>query len=158
MPFPKRAQWWQTFLMHTISTLEELQEIYSTAPVLASTAKEITYINAAYRTLIEHSPFVALASISPGGLDCSPRGDVGAVVRVLDEKTLAIPDRRDNNRIDSLRNDVVTKSELAPLHAGRRGDCLVTPNLRRAHGQYRELSQDPSRNPYDPDCAPHRAS
>ena len=106
MPFPKRAQWWQTFLMHTISTLQELQEIYSTAPVLAATAKEITYINAAYRTLIEHSPFVALATIGAGGLDCSPRGDEGAVVRVLGEKTLAIPDRRGNNRIDSLRNIV----------------------------------------------------
>ena len=92
--------------MQTITTIAELEQIYAAAPAQASTTKEINYINAAYRKLIEHSPFVALATIGEGGLDCSPRGDAGCVVRVLDEKTLAMPDRRGNNRIDSLRNIV----------------------------------------------------
>ncbi len=45
-----------------------------------------------------------LATAGPEGLDCSPRGDGKGFVRVIDDKTLAIPDRRGNNRIDSLRN------------------------------------------------------
>lgn len=90
--------------MATISTIEELEAIYSTAPSQAATAKELDHIAPAYRRLIELSPFVALATIGPGGLDCSPRGDVAGFVHVLDRKTLAMPDRRGNNRIDSLRN------------------------------------------------------
>jgi PPOX class probable FMN-dependent enzyme len=45
-----------------------------------------------------------LATAGPGGLDCSPRGDAPGFVRLLDRKTLLLPDRRGNNRIDSLRN------------------------------------------------------
>ena len=59
-----------------------------------------------YRAFIEAAPFFALATGGPGGLDCSPRGDAPGFVRVADEKTLLIPDRRGNNRIDSLRNIV----------------------------------------------------
>jgi PPOX class probable FMN-dependent enzyme len=66
--------------------------------------KEIDHINQTYRKLIEASPFFALATCGPDGLDCSPRGDPAGFVRVLDEKTVAVPDRRGNNRIDSLRN------------------------------------------------------
>jgi hypothetical protein len=58
----------------------------------------------AYRALIEASPFFALATSGPNGLDCSPRGDPKGFVRVLDDKTVIVPDRRGNNRIDSLRN------------------------------------------------------
>ncbi|TFV90222.1 pyridoxamine 5'-phosphate oxidase family protein [Oxalobacteraceae bacterium OM1] len=70
----------------------------------ASIAKERDHIDAHYRALIEASPFVALASVGPDGLDCSPRGDPKGFVHVADEKTLILPDRRGNNRIDSLRN------------------------------------------------------
>jgi PPOX class probable FMN-dependent enzyme len=67
--------------------------------------KEIDYINDDYRRMIEASPFAALATVGPEGLDCSPRGDrTGELVRIVDEKTLMIPDRRGNNRADSLRN------------------------------------------------------
>ena len=66
--------------------------------------KEIDHINQTYRKLIEAAPFFALATCGPDGLDCSPRGDPAGFVRVLDEKTIAVPDRRGNNRIDSLRN------------------------------------------------------
>ncbi|MFK5037124.1 pyridoxamine 5'-phosphate oxidase family protein, partial [Klebsiella pneumoniae] len=55
---------------------------------------------------IEASPFVIVATSGPEGLDCSPRGDPKGFVRVADRKTLMIPDRRGNNRVDSLRNIV----------------------------------------------------
>jgi uncharacterized protein len=59
-----------------------------------------------YRILIEKAPFAVLATAGPEGLDCSPRGDLPGFVRIHDEKTLMMPDRRGNNRIDSLRNIV----------------------------------------------------
>jgi PPOX class probable FMN-dependent enzyme len=93
-------------MMKTITTIAELETLYSTAPALASTAKETDHLIPAYQKLIELSPFVALATIGEGGLDCSPRGDQQGFVRVLDPKTIAMPDRRGNNRIDSLRNIV----------------------------------------------------
>ncbi|HEV2612201.1 MAG TPA: pyridoxamine 5'-phosphate oxidase family protein [Noviherbaspirillum sp.] len=80
-----------------------LEALFGT-PGEASIAKEIGHIDANYRALIEASPFVALATAGPGGLDCSPRGDGPGFVRVLDENTLLLPERRGNNRIDSLRN------------------------------------------------------
>jgi PPOX class probable FMN-dependent enzyme len=72
----------------------------------ASVIKEIDYINDAYRSLIEAAPFVAVATSGPEGLDCSPKGDAAGFVRILDNKTLAIPDRPGNNRIDGFRNIV----------------------------------------------------
>ena len=60
-----------------------------------------------YRALIEASPFAILATVGPGGLDASPRGDPPGFVAVENEKTLLLPERRGNNRIDSLRNIVV---------------------------------------------------
>ena len=92
--------------MQQINSVAELEAIYHQQPVLASMAKEIDYLIPQYQKLIELSPFVALATIGAGGLDCSPRGDNQGFVRVLDSKTLAMPDRRGNNRIDSLRNIV----------------------------------------------------
>jgi len=66
--------------------------------------KEVDYIHPHYRTMIEASPFLVLATSGPEGLDTSPRGDPPGFVHVVDEKTLLIPDRRGNNRADSLRN------------------------------------------------------
>ena len=100
--------------MQKIKTIVELEAIYDQQPALAATAKEIDYLIPQYQKLIELSPFVALATIGPGGLDCSPRGDNQGFVRVLDAKTLAMPDRRGNNRIDSLRN-IVTDPRVALL-------------------------------------------
>jgi len=91
--------------MSMIATIEELEAIYG-QPNEASTVKVATRITARYRTLIEKSPFAALATSGPEGLDCSPRGDLPGFVRVHDEKTLMMPDRRGNNRVDSLRNIV----------------------------------------------------
>ena len=67
-------------------------------------AKEIDYIHPHYRAMIEASPFLVLATAGPEGLDTSPRGDPAGFVHVVDDKTLLIPDRRGNNRADSLRN------------------------------------------------------
>lgn len=91
--------------MSTITTVEELAALYG-APVETSLAKEVDRITPHYRALIEASPFVALATAGPEGLDCSPRGDMAGFVRIHDETTVMLPDRRGNNRIDSLRNIV----------------------------------------------------
>lgn len=89
--------------MTFINSLAELEALYGT-PLETSTVKEIDRISPEYRAYIEASPFVTLATAGPEGLDCSPRGDRPGFVRVADEKTLLLPDRRGNNRIDSLRN------------------------------------------------------
>jgi len=75
-------------------------------PGETSVVKEVDHVTPHYRALIEAAPFAVLATSGPEGLDCSPRGDAAGVVRVHDERTLLMPDRRGNNRIDSLRNIV----------------------------------------------------
>src|SRR5215469_8788585 len=88
---------------HLVTSIEVLESIYG-RPSGPAVVKEIDHVNADYRAFIEAAPFFAMATSGPGGLDCSPRGDPPGFVRVKDEKTLLIPDRRGNNRIDSLRN------------------------------------------------------
>jgi uncharacterized protein len=90
---------------HRVTTLEALEALYD-KPYGPAIVKEIDHINADYRKFIEAAPFFALATVGAEGLDCSPRGDAPGFVRVEHEKTLLIPDRRGNNRIDSLRNIV----------------------------------------------------
>jgi PPOX class probable FMN-dependent enzyme len=91
--------------MTVITTVNELKAIYGDSSE-ASIAKVTRVLTAEYRQMIEASPFVALATVGPEGIDCSPRGDLGGVVRIEDERTLALPDWRGNNRIDSLLNIV----------------------------------------------------
>ncbi len=91
--------------MSSILTLEELEAIYG-VPLETSTIKEVDRLTDEYRALIEASPFAILATSGPEGLDASPRGDLPGFVRVVDPSTLLLPDRRGNNRIDSLRNIV----------------------------------------------------
>jgi PPOX class probable FMN-dependent enzyme len=91
--------------MSIIETVEELEKLYG-VPVEASTVKEVDHIIPHYRAFIEASPFVILATAGPEGLDASPRGDKPGFVRLQDERTLLMPDRRGNNRVDSLRNIV----------------------------------------------------
>jgi uncharacterized protein len=88
---------------HRIATREALERLFD-SPSESAVAKEIGHIDANYRALIVASPFLVLATSGPGGLDCSPRGDRPGFVSVLDEKTLLIPDRRGNNRLDSMHN------------------------------------------------------
>jgi PPOX class probable FMN-dependent enzyme len=91
--------------MKIITSVEALNELYGAAGE-AATAKVTNALTPLYRLMIEASPFMALATVGPEGLDCSPRGDLGGIVRVEDDKTLLLPDWRGNNRVDSLANIV----------------------------------------------------
>ncbi|HEY0061091.1 MAG TPA: pyridoxamine 5'-phosphate oxidase family protein [Telluria sp.] len=90
---------------HQITDLPALEALFG-AVGEASISKETTSLCAVYRQWIEASPFAVLATVGPLGLDASPRGDPAPLVKVLDEHTLLLPERRGNNRIDSLRNIV----------------------------------------------------
>lgn len=90
---------------HTVTSIAQLEALYGQASG-AAVVKEIDHVSAEYCKFIEASPFFVLASNGPEGVDCSPRGDEPGFVRVADERTLLIPDRRGNNRVDSLRNIV----------------------------------------------------
>jgi PPOX class probable FMN-dependent enzyme len=86
-----------------INTLSELQALFGEVGN-ASVRKEVSYLHPIYRQWIEASPFAVLATSGPEGLDASPRGDPASLVYVQDERTLLLPERRGNNRIDSLKN------------------------------------------------------
>ena len=90
---------------HLVTTMAQLEALYGEKKP-ASVIKEIDHISDHYRTFIEASPFVVLATSGPDGLDCTPRGDPAGFVRVVDKNTVMLPDRRGNNRIDTLRNIV----------------------------------------------------
>lgn len=98
---------------HTIDTLAQLEALFG-QPGEAALKKEVPYLHPAYQAMIAASPFAVLATIGPGGLDASPRGDPAGFVAVQDEKTLLVPERRGNNRIDSLRN-IVADPRMALL-------------------------------------------
>lgn len=86
-----------------INTLDQLDALYAPVNPVAI-LKEIGQIIPEYARFIEAAPFVVISTAGPEGLDCSPRGDPAGFVRILDNKTLLIPDRRGNNRVDTLRN------------------------------------------------------
>ncbi len=88
---------------HLIRDPAVLERLYGT-PTETSIAKEVDHVHPLYRPFIEAAPFFVLATGGPGGLDASPRGDGAGFVVVEDAHTLLIPDRRGNNRVDSLRN------------------------------------------------------
>ena len=100
-------------LADRIASVAELEALYGDPPQRALD-KEIDHLNAQYQAFIEASPFLLLATTGPEGLDCSPRGDPGGFVRVADPKTLLLPDRRGNNRADSLKN-IVRQRKVALL-------------------------------------------
>ncbi len=90
---------------HRIRDAAALEALYG-APVQRSLDKEVDRLTPHYRAFVEAAPFVALASAGEGGLDVTPRGDGAGFVAVGDDRTLLLPDRRGNNRIDTLRNIV----------------------------------------------------
>jgi PPOX class probable FMN-dependent enzyme len=100
-------------MRRAVQTPEELEALYG-EPAEASLIKETSRITPHYRRMIEASPFAILATAGEEGLDCSPRGDKPGFVRIADETTLLLPDRRGNNRIDSLRN-VIRDPRIALL-------------------------------------------
>lgn len=122
-------------MTHRIDTIGKLEKLYD-KPLATTVGKESPRINDLYRRLIQAAPFCAVASIGREGTDCSPRGDGPGFVRILDERTLAMPDRRSNNRLDTLRNIV---------RDGRVGLLFMIPGLNetlRVNGTA-HLSTDP---------------
>lgn len=91
--------------MTIIRSVDELRAIYGEAKETSYT-KVTKALTPGYRRMIEASPFMALATAGPEGLDCSPRGDKGGIIRVVDDKTLMLPDWHGNKRVDSLTNIV----------------------------------------------------
>lgn len=90
-------------MAHIVTSEAELEALYG-LPSGAAVIKEIDHISDHYRAFIAVSPFVILATSGPEGLDCTPRGDPAGFVRVVDSHTVMLPDRRGNNRLDTLRN------------------------------------------------------
>lgn len=122
--------------MSDIRSIEELEAFYG-QPGETSLVKELDRLIPEYAAFIEASPFVALATAGADGLDCSPRGDLPGFVRIHDDRTLMLPDRRGNNRADSLRNVV---------EDGRVGLLFLVPGsgtTLRVNGRAR-LSADPA--------------
>ena len=88
---------------HQITTAQQLAALFGDVGE-ASLRKEVPFLHPHYRALIAASPFAVLATSGPGGLDASPRGDAAGFVVVENDTTLLLPERRGNNRVDSLHN------------------------------------------------------
>ncbi|MFO0939769.1 MAG: pyridoxamine 5'-phosphate oxidase family protein [Pirellulales bacterium] len=86
-----------------IQSTSDLDALFGTVSE-AAIRKEVNSIHPVYRRWIEASPFAVIATSGASGLDVSPRGDPAPLVRIIDEKTLLLPERRGNNRVDGLRN------------------------------------------------------
>ncbi len=85
----------------TVETVGQLDEIYERSRLLG---KETDYVTPPGRAFIAASPFLILATASENGIDCSPKGDMPGFVQLLDDRTLLIPDRPGNNRVDGMKN------------------------------------------------------
>lgn len=102
--------------------LTSVDQIYSNQrqPYESQTQKFIDHIDDLCRIWIEHSTFLTMATVdSAGNMDISPKGDPAGFVKVLNPKTLAIPDRPGNHRYDGFRNIMET---------GRVGLVFLVPN------------------------------
>lgn len=119
-----------------IETIEQLEALYG-GPNAAATVKVADHVTDAYRPFVEAAPFVALATVGPEGVDCSPRGDLPGFVRLADARTLIMPDRRGNNRCDSLRNLIADPRCAFLFLVPGSGTCL------RVNGRAR-LSVEPA--------------
>lgn len=122
---------------HLVATMEQLEALYGERKQ-TTIRKEVDRLSIGYRKLIEAAPYMVVATAGPEGLDCSPKGDPAGFVRILDDRTLAIPDRPGNNRLDGYRNIVrdprVSLLFLIPgvgetLRVNGRGSISVDPEL-----------------------------
>ena len=87
-----------------ITTPDQLRALFE-APSALVKRKVIPSLDKHCRAIIAASPFLCLSTSSAGGrIDVSPRGDAPGFVQVVDDKTLFIPDRPGNNRLDSMTN------------------------------------------------------
>ncbi|AMO98932.1 pyridoxamine 5'-phosphate oxidase, FMN-binding family protein [Collimonas arenae] len=119
-----------------LTSIAQLEEIYG-KPHERAIWKEIDFLNEDYQAFVTASPFIVISSAGPEGTDCSPKGDAPGFVKILDERTLAIPDRPGNNRIDTLRN-IVVDSRISVL--------FIVPGIGetlRVNGRA-EISTDPA--------------
>ncbi len=90
--------------MDTIENPQQLRELYG-EPSERAVKKELRRFDRHCRNFIALSPFLVIASSDPSGrCDASPKGDAPGFVQVIDDRTLAIPDRLGNNRTDTLAN------------------------------------------------------
>jgi len=122
---------------HVVTDAAMLRSLYG-EPSEGAVAKEIDHVHPHYRAMIEAAPFMVMATSGPDGLDVSPRGDPAGFVVVENDKTLLIPDRRGNNRADSL-NNLVTDPRIAllflipgvgeTLRVNGRAEICVDPDL-----------------------------
>lgn len=111
-------------------TEADLADIYG-APSAAALRKVTDRVTPDYAAFLDAARFCVLATVGPEGSDASPRGDDGAVVRVIDPQHLALPDWRGNDRIDSLRN--IVRDPRVSLMFMMRGSTTVI----RVNGQAR---------------------
>ena len=88
---------------HIIRDEAALRALYG-VPGDASVLKQTEHLHPHYQAMIRLSPFAILATVGPSGVEASPRGDAPGCAEIHDDRTLLLPDRRGNNRIDSLRN------------------------------------------------------
>ena len=124
--------------MQKIDSLDSLSQRYDGEVGERSLWKEIDHIDPLYRRFIEASPFLILSTYGSKGVDCSPRGDPAGFVRVVSPRCIQIPDRKGNNRTDSLRN-IIENSQvglifLVPgagetLRVSGRAEILANPEL-----------------------------
>lgn len=122
--------------MNTITSIDALEALYG-APSEGAVLKEVDHIHPTYAAFIEAAPFCVLATSGPEGLDATPRGDGPGFVAVEGTHTLLLPDRRGNNRVDSLRN-IVRDPRVALL--------FIIPGVNeslRVNGRA-EISTDPA--------------
>src|SRR5262249_7535518 len=91
---------------YTVRSLDDLAKIYA-QPFPRNATKENDHNTESGRALIAASPFLVLATAHGDSIDCSPKGDVPGFVQLLDDRTLLIPDRPGNNRIDGMKNLLV---------------------------------------------------
>lgn len=91
----------------SLQSVDELASLYP-EPRPSSRAKVHHKLSPAMKDWLRQAPFFVLSSVAEGSVDCSPRGDApGQSHHILDDNTLAIPDRSGNNRIDTLRNIMI---------------------------------------------------
>ena len=100
----------------------------------ASRRKEVAFLPPVYQAVIRAAPFCVLATAGPSGLDASPRGDAPGFVAVHDAHTLRLPERRGNNRVDSLRNILQDPRVALLFFVPGRGETL------RVNGRARILA------------------
>ena len=128
--------------MQWIEEISELEDLYGT-PGAASLRKVAGRLTPEYRKWIMASRFCVISTVGPDGTDGSPRGDDGPVVLELDEHTLAMPDWRGNNRMDTLRN-IVADGRISLMFMVPGSNTIV-----RVNGMARVTTDDPLRERFE---------